>query len=275
MKLFKHILVVSVLILSAFCSCSKVEEGVSAEEFSFSYSISLPEVKSVTADGVAVNKVWYALYNLDGTLATKYAPVEFENGRAKCEVVMMRERSYRIVFVAQYYKDSATPTYPIDEENAVIGIPESPIANSDKMDLFYGVDEVISYNGTPNGSIVLDRVVAMVNFICTDEDWEQARNNGITPTHSSIVLSGVSTQFNLYDGTLGTDKTDLTFARSEIPSEKHVGAAFCLANAKVTATLNLYNSSDETAAPTKTLTVTEVQVEKNKKSNITGNIITE
>ena len=248
---------------------------MSSEEFSFSYSISLPEVKSVTADGAAVNKVWYALYNLDGTLATKYAPVEFENGRAKCEVVMMRERSYRIVFVAQYYKDSATPTYPIDEENAVIGIPESPLANSDKMDLFYGIDEVINYDGTPNGSIVLDRAVAMVNFICTDADWEAAVANNMTPTHSSIVLSGVSTQFNLFSGAAGADKTNLTYARSEIPSAKHVGAVFCLPHGKVTATLNLYNSSDETAAPTKTLTVTEVQVEKNKKSNITGNIITE
>lgn len=249
---------------------------MSAEELSYSYSISLPEVKSVTADGATINKVWFALYNIDNNaLVTKYAPVEFKEGRANCEVVMMRGRSYKIVFVAQYYKDSVTPTYPIDEENATILLPDSPLANSDKMDLFYGIDEVINYDGTPNGSIVLDRAVAMVNFICTDADWEAAVANNMTPTHSSIVLSGVSTQFNLFSGAAGTDKTNLTYARSEIPSAKHVGAVFCLPHGKVTATLNLYNSSDETAAPTKTLTVTEVQVEKNKKSNITGNIITE
>lgn len=273
MKLFKYILMASVLTASVFSSCSKVEAPAQGEALSASYTVSLPETKGVSADGSAVNKVWYALYNEDGTMATKYAPVDFVNGSAKCEVVMMRGHSYKIVFVAQYYKDSATPTYPVDAEAGVLGVPSAPLANTDQMDLFYGTDEVVAYNGAATGNVVLDRVVAMVNFVSSDEDWNNANTQGVVPTHSSIELTSVSTGLNLLTGAPLAGKTNLTFAKSEIPGSKHIGAAYCIAQGEIGATINLYTSADENAAPVKTVSLTEVPVEKNKQTNIVGGII--
>lgn len=275
MKLFKYIAVLSSLAISAFCSCNKVEEVVSGEEISVNYTISLTDTKSVNADGSAINKVWYGLYNTDGTMATNYAPVDFVNGSAKCEVVMMRGHSYKIVFVAQYYKDSATPTYPINGSTATIGVPAAPVANSDQMDLFYGTDDVVAYSGAATGNVVLDRVVAMVNFISSDEDWNNANTQGVVPTHSSIELSGVSAGWDLWLGAPLEEKiaTNLTFAKSEIPGAKHIGAAYCMAQGKIGATIKLYTSADENAAPVKTVELAEVQVETNKKTNIVGGII--
>lgn len=246
---------------------------MSGEEISVNYTISLTDTKSVNADGSAINKVWYGLYNTDGTMATNYAPVDFVNGSAKCEVVMMRGHSYKIVFVAQYYKDSATPTYPIDGSTATIGVPAAPVANSDQMDLFYGTDEVVAYNGAATGNVVLDRVVAMVNFVSSDEDWNNANTQGVVPTHSSIELTGVSTGFNLLTGAALAEKTNLTFAKSEIPGSKHIGAAYCIAQGEIGATINIYTSADANAAPVKTVSLTEVPVEKNKQTNIVGGII--
>ena len=246
---------------------------MSGEEISLSYTISLPETKSANADGSAINKVWYGLYNTDGSMATNYAPVDFVNGSAKCEVVMMRGHSYKIVFVAQYYKDSATPTYPINGQAATIGVPTAAVANSDQMDLFYGTDEVVAYNGIATGNVVLDRVVAMVNFISSDADWNNAVTQGVVPTHSSIELTGVSTGLNLLTGAPLTGKTNLTFAKSEIPGAKHIGAAYCMAQGKIGATIKLYTSADANAAPVKTVELAEVQVETNKKTNIVGGII--
>lgn len=239
-----------------------------------SYTVSLPETKGVNADGSAINKVWYALYNEDGTLATKYAPVDFVDGRAKCEAAVMKGRSYKFVFVAQYYKDGVDPTYPIDAQGAVVSLPAAPVANTDQMDLFYGADEIVANNVTAIGNIVLNRVVAMVNFISSDEDWSSAVANGEVPTHSSITLTGVYPGWNLLSGApVNTTKTDIAFAKSEIPAPKHIGAVYCIAQGEVTATLHLYNSADETATPVRTLTISNVQVEINKKTNIVGGVI--
>lgn len=274
MKLFRNIiLALSVLIIFTFSSCSKVENVAFGEEIPVSYSVALPDTKSVNADGSAINMVWFALYNMDdATLATNYAPVEFRNGSAHCEVVMMRGHSYKIVFVAQHFKNSSTPTYPIDWKSAVVGLPEAPVANSDQMDLFYGVEEVVNYNGTDTGSIMLDRAVAMMNFICNDTDWTNAVSK---PTHSSVTLSGVPKHWNLLSGEFSEQTTELNFAKAEIPAEKHLGAVFCIATGEIAATLKLYNSADDTADPIKTLTIPGVKVERNKKSNIIGTLITE
>ena len=271
MKLFRNIiLALSVLTAFTFESCSKVENVESGEEIPVSYSVSLLDTKSVNADGSAINMVWFALYNMDGTLATNYAPVEFKNGSAHCEVVMMRGRSYKIVFVAQHYKNSSTPTYPVDLQKGLICVPTDPVANTDQMDLFYGTDEIIAYNGNPNDSVVLERVVTMVNFISSDEDWNNAV---VKPTHSSIRLKGVSAGLELFGGRPAAEKKDLFFAKSQIPEDKHLGAVFCIAEGKIDATIDLYTSDDQNALPVKTASYTDIQVETNKKTNIVGGVI--
>lgn len=273
MKIFNNIVVISALIISACCSCSKAEPSVSEEQIPVSYTISLLDTKAVSANGAAINKVWCGLYNPDGTMATNYAPVDFVNGSARCEVVMLRGHSYKLVFLAQYYKDSVTPTYPINPQTATVGLPETLVANSDEYDLFYGVDEIVAYNGTPNGSIALDRVVAMVNFISSDEDWNSAVAQGAVPTHSSIEVTGVSAGFDLLEGKPKADKANLQFAKSEIPEAKHLGAVFCIAEGKIGATINLYTSAEQDATPLKTVALTDVQVEANRKTNIVGGVI--
>lgn len=260
MRLFRHIAQSSILAALFFCSCSKEHNPVQGEEMRISYNVSIPETKApVTADGAAINKVWYALYNTDGTLATKYAPVDFVGGNARCEVVMMSDRSYKIVFVAQHYSDEATSAYPIDAQNALIGIPQSPQANTDKYDLFYGTQDVTA-SSSAAGSIVLDRIVSMVNFTCSDEYW-----NNTQPTSSSVLLSGVAAGWNLLTGKPLAEKTGITFEKAEIPAANHLAAAFCFVNGNISATLNLYGAAD---APIKTLTVQDVLVETNKKTNI-------
>ena len=246
---------------------------MSGEEVSVSYTVSVPDTKAVSDNGASINKVWYALYKENGTMATNYAPVDFVDGSARCEVVMLRGQSYKLVFVAQHYENDATPSYPIDAQNAMIALPETPVANSDKFDLFYGTEDVVAFNGGTTGNIVLDRAVAMVNFISSDEDWAAAQAEGTLPTHSSITLSGVASGWNLLTGAPAPETATLTFAKSAIPAAKHVGAAFFFANGDVNATLNLYTSADASAAPVKTVNVSDVQVATNKKTNIVGGVV--
>ena len=161
----------------------------------------------------------------------------------------------------------------IGAETATIGLPANPEANTNKFDLFYGTQDIANSTGSAAGSIVLDRIVAMVNFISSDEDWSSASAQGVVPTHSSIELTGVSAGFNLREGRPIDTKANLQFAKSQIPEAKHVGAVFCIAEGEIGATIKLYTSDDPTATPVKTVSLTNVQTEINKKTNIVGGIV--
>ena len=234
------------------------------------FSVSMPMTKAVTADGSAINKVWYGLYKTDGTLVSNYQPVEFKNGSANCQVVMMRGQSYKIVFVAQH-DDDDDATYTITPETATISMPAAPVANSDNYDLFYVVKEVNNYNGEKTGEVVLNRGVALVKFNCSDADWQNATALESEPTHSSVTLKGVPTSFNLLSATYGTEAADVTYTKSEIHAEKFVAAAYCFVpDNTITAEINLYKGESLVSS----LSVENVPVESNKQTNISGSIMT-
>ena len=262
MKKLTTILTIAAMVLAA--SCNKAEAPVQEEAMTF--SVSMPMTKAVTADGSAINKVWYGLYKTDGTLVSNYQPVEFKNGSANCQVVMLRGQSYKIVFVAQY-----DATYTITPETATVSMPAAPVANSDNYDLFYVVKEVKNYNGEKTDAVVLNRGVALVKFNCSDADWQNATALESVPTHSSVTLKGVPTSFNLLSATYGTEEADVTYTKSEIPAEKFVAAAYCFdPDNNITAAINLYKGESLVSA----LSVDNVPVESNKQTNISGSIMT-
>ena len=230
------------------------------------FSVSMPATKTVAADGSAINKVWYGLYKTDGTLVTNYQPVDFTNGSASCQVVMMRGQSYKIVFVAQH-----EATYRITHKKAIVSMPAAPVANSDNYDLFYVVKEVNNYNGEKTGEVVLNRGVALVKFNCSDSDWQNATALESVPTHSSVTLKGVPTTFNLLSATYGTEEADVTYTKKEIPAEKFVAAAYCFdPDNTITAEINLYKGESLVSS----LSVDNVPVESNMQTNISGSIMT-
>ena len=233
------------------------------------FSVSMPMTKAVKADGSAINKVWYGLYKTDGTLVSNYQPVEFKNGSANCQVVMMRGQSYKIVFVAQH-----DATYTITPETATVSMPAAPVApvaNSDNYDLFYVVKEVNNYSGEKTDAVVLNRGVALVKFNCSDADWQNATDLESVPTHSSVTLKGVPTSFNLLSATYGTEEAEVTYTKSEIPAAKFVAAAYCFEpDNNITAEINLYKGESLVS----TLSVDNVPVESNKQTNISGSIMT-
>ena len=230
------------------------------------FSVSMPATKAVAADGSAINKVWYGLYKTDGTLVSNYQPVEFKDGSANCQVVMLRGNSYKIVFVAQH-----DATYTITPGTATISMPAAPVANSDNYDLFYVVEEVNNYNGEKTDAVVLNRGVALVKFNCSDADWQNATALESVPTHSSVTLKGVPTSFNLLSATYGTKEADVTYTKSEIPAEKFVAAAYCFdPDNTITAEINLYKGESLVSS----LSVDNVPVESNMQTNISGSIMT-
>lgn len=278
MKTIKTILAAAAALVLA-ASCNKAEMA-SNEEITVNYSISVPVTKAL-GQGAAVNKVWYAVYRTtDGSLLKNYEPVDFTDGKANCQVVMMRGQSYKVLFVAQHY-DGVTGAYTIDPATATLTMPTAAVANSDNYDIFTFVDEVTNYDGTPSDAVILKRRVAQVNFTCNDTDWANAGALGMLPTHSAVTLTSVPQSYSLLSGTPSAATVSVTYTKNARPAgDMNLATVFCFVGASdastdftTDATLSLYTSEDQTEA-VRTLTVDNLPVKSNYKTNVNGNIMT-
>lgn len=277
MNKVKTILIAALALVLA-ASCNKAET-TPTEEIAVNYSVNVPMTKAL-GEGTAVNKVWYAVYRTDGSLLKNYQPVEFKDGKANCQVVMMRGQSYKVLFVAQHY-DGVTGAYTIDPATATLTMPTAAVANSDNYDIFTFVDEVTNYDGTAADAVVLERRVAQVNFTCNDTDWANTEALGMLPTYSAVTLTSVPQSYSLLSGTPSAATVSMTYAKNARPAgDMNLATVFCFVGASdastdftTDATLSLYTSEDQTEA-VRTLTVDNLPVKSNYKTNVNGNIMT-
>ena len=267
----KLTIILSIAAMMLAVSCNKAEAP--AQEEVVTYSVSMPVTKAVNADGSSINKVWYALYKMDGTLVKDYGTVDFTGGNAHCSVVMMRGQSYKIAFVAQHDN-----VYTVSADAKTITMPSAPVANSDDYDLFYKLETVEKYSGVTSDAVALDRAVALVNFYSSKTDWNNVSNLGLLPDGSAVVLKDVPATFDLLTGAPVETTTDVTYSKAAMPGTElvgesvHVAAAYCFAPTtnNIKAGVKLYKGTDLISE----VEVDNVPVGPNKKTNITGSVMT-
>lgn len=273
--MMKRTIIITLALLAAVVlSCNKTET-VSSGEVTVNYTVAAPATKATLGNGAAVNYVWYALYRTDGSLVKEFTLQPFTEGKALCPVTMVRDQSYKVVFVAQHYDVQGsvkTSVYAVDAANATLAMPVSAAANSDNYDLFCFVDEVNDYQGDTDAKPVkLTRKVAQVNYLCTAEDAAAAAALDMTPTASSITLTGVPASYDLLSGQVSDNTVTVTYAKAALTSDPNLlGTAFCLAGDNLATKLELYKGD----VLTTTLDVASVPVGLNKRTNITGAIMT-
>lgn len=271
----RTIIIILALLAAALLSCNKTEK-VASGEVTVNYTVAMPMTKASLGNGEAVNYVWYALYRADGSLVQEFPLQPFAAGKAICPVTMVRDQSYKVVFVAQHYKvdgEAKTPAYAVDAMNAVLQMPLTAEANSDNYDVFCYVEEVIDYQGATGAKpVTLTRKVAQVNYFCTSEDAAAAATLGMTPTASEIVLTGVPESYDIISGQPSVNTVEVTYAKTDLTGDTNLlGTAFCFAGDNLTnAELKLYKDD----VLTTTLDVDNLPVEINKRTNITGAIMT-
>ena len=113
MKNFKHNIIATALLAFSVLSCDKAETPVleQDDQVTVGYSISFDEATKSIGLGESVNYVWCAAYkvikDVNGetyTLGSQPAFVQIVDGKAKCEVDMVRDQAYKVVFIAQHYE---------------------------------------------------------------------------------------------------------------------------------------------------------------------------
>lgn len=282
-----HKLIILVPIIFVAFACQKVHDvqDTADKEVTVNYSVAVADATKALNDGTDANYVWYALYKkgVDDTysLAKVFDIVPLTGGEAVCPVTMIRDQSYKVVFVAQHYdavnagqETVYQPTYIPDAQNHSILMPNVATANSSFYDAFYAVNEVVSYDGNTVDPVTLKRFTAQVNFYPNQSDWDAAASLSMTPSHSSIVVQGLSESFDLLTGTPSVETVEqpVTYTRSLIPGDMHIASFFCFASDVIKVTLDLYTSDN--GASNRTIVVDNVPVKSNMKTNIKGRMMT-
>ena len=233
------------------------------------YNVSSAQTRSV--EEVDANYVWYALYDLNGRLMKDYGIKPIVDGNANCPVEMIKGQSYNVVFVAQHYcpaeNDAMLPSYQIMPSQARVLMPTSAHANSDNYDLFKGMDAVVEYNGQRPEKVVLQRIVAQVNVLAVQDEWNIAKSGGTLPSASEMKLTGVPAAYDLLSGTVADEKITVNYSKTGLMGDDFLlGRAYCLPSDDIDMTIGLYDGDSRISS----LTVHSLDIEENKKINISG-----
>lgn len=272
MKKFRHIAALALAALLALSCAKETQPEGAGEMVTIEYGITVDSPTKALGDGKTANYVWYALYRSNGTLVSECAaPAKIDADRkAICPVTMAKDQDYKVVFLAMHYEvngDIKTPAYAISALNKSVSMPDSALANSDNYDLFYGVDEVVNFQGSQSTNVQLNRIVAQINFELSEETWKTL---AVAPDFkSAITISNAPRTFSLFTGAI-SDNVTASFAKSAIPSEgRKIGTAYCFASAdgeqKVDTSIRLYNADDHEV---KTTSATAVPVAANRQTNL-------
>ena len=271
MKTFTHIALALASLLALSC-VKEAQPEHNEETVTVQYGVTVDTPTKALGDGKTANYVWYALYRADGSLVSECTtPAKIDADRkAICPVTMAKDQDYKVVFLAMYFDvvdENKIPAYSISALDKTIAMPSLAMANSDKFDLFYGVDEVEDFKGAQNTNVTLNRIVAQVNFELSEDAWNTL---GVDLSFmSQIGISGAPVSMNLWDGTL-SEEASMTYAKSTIPAEgRKIGTAYCFASKngdqKVDASISLFNAS---GTEVKTVSASSVPVAANKQTNL-------
>lgn len=274
MKLFKTIALTLASLLAL--SCIKEAQPEHNEELlTVQFGVSVDAPTKGLGDGKTANYVWYALYRSNGTLVSECTtPAKIDaDGKAICPVTMARDQDYKVVFLAMYYEvngDIKTPAYAISALNKSVSMPDPAVANSDNYDLFYGVDEVVNFQGSQSTNVQLNRIVAQINFELGEDAWN---THAVTSAfQSSITISGAPRKFDFFTSEV-SDYGITSFTKSVIPFEaasRKIGTAYCLTptadQLQVEASIRLYEENGTTEV--KAANASSVPVAINKQTNL-------
>ena len=279
MKKFRHIAAFALAALLVLSCAKETQPEGAGEMVTIEYGITVDSPTKALGDGKTANYVWYALYRSNGTLmstCTTPAKIDIATGKAICPVTMVKDQDFKVVFLAMYFDEvngtKKTPAYIIDADNKTVSMPASLQANTDKFDLFYGVDNVVNFQGVQSTNVNLNRVVAQINFELSEEAWDDLGAG--QSLSSQIQVSGAPTSMSLLNGTLDyTESITYTYTQAAIPAEgRKVGTAYCFASStgdqKVDAAITVYKTVYNEEEVVKTVSVTSIPVSSNKKTNL-------
>ncbi len=290
MKKFLFLGALAAMLLGT-ASCSNDMEPAMTDDGMVQFTIELPgNVDSrAIADGMTANKLTVAVYDENGNELSDIRVNKDIPHQTTVQFKLVKGQKYSFAFWAQaegapYTFATATKTVTVNYENAK--------SNDEKRDAFYAYRADLTVTGPMTETIYLYRPFAQLNYGASD--LADAIKAGVNVTKSAVTVKKAATSFNLATG--ATDgEAEVTFTKEILPDAKTVDNVFTPAkltveetqydwmamnyflvpNNKATIETSLQLYEGDATEAVRDITVDNVPVQKNHRTNIVGNLFTE
>ena len=275
-KLFLGLLA-GVAMLFTACQDEEVKAVVDGDT-TVSITAQLPTGVSTRAyaDGTTAKKLTYAIYEKGQTKPLITGNATFIDRKTTVNVRLVNGKTYDMLFWAQ--ADGAPYTFEPTTQKVTVDYTD-PVGQDEKRDAFFKAER-LTVDGTIDKTIQLKRPFAQLNVGA--QDFDVAKTAGFEATQTTVKVDNVYTTLNLLDGTV-EGETSVTYALANLPTEdfpvsltpaaKYMSMDYllvaddkALTNVPFTATNGTHNVER---------LYTNVPVQRNYRTNIYGNILTE
>ncbi len=270
-------------LLLGTASCSSDMEPSMGDDM-VRFTIELPgniDSRAIISDGLTANKLTVAVYDEDGNELPDIRVNKDIPHQTTVEFKLVKGQKYSFAFWAQaedapYSFDTAKKTVNVSYDGAK--------SNDETRDAFYAYRADLTVTGPMSETIYLKRPFCQLNYGASD--YQDAIKAGVNATKSAVTVNHAATSFNLATGATDGD-VEVTFTKEILPNKPATLTVeeqayqwmamnyFLVPNNQGTieTSLKLYEGDAETAV--RDITVPNVPVQKNHRTNIVGNLFTE
>ena len=232
-------------------------------------------------DGTTATNLTYAVYEAGQTtpLIVSTDEVTFSGLTATVNLRLANGKSYDLVFWA----DAADAPYTFNADAQTVSIDYTNVtSNLENRDAFFAHEDALLVNGTVNKTIQLFRPFAQLNIGATD--YAEATKAAFTTASSAVKVNHVANALNIRTGVATGDET-ITFADAAVPADTetfpvagvdadYLAMNYLLVNVDKQL-VDVEFTAKSTQAETITRSYANVPVQRNYRTNIYGNILTE
>ncbi len=269
-------------LLLGTASCSSDMEPSMGDDM-VRFTIELPgNIDSrAIADGSTANKLTVAVYDQDGKELPDIRVNKDIPHQTTVEFKLVKGQKYSFAFWAQaegapYTFDTANKTVNVSYANAK--------SNDEKRDAFYAYRADLTVTGPMSETIYLYRPFCQLNYGASD--YADAIKAGVNATKSAVTVNHAATSFNLATGTTEGD-VEISFTKEILPNNPATLTVeekayqwmamnyFLVPNNQATIETSLQLYEGDATEAVRDITVPNVPVQKNHRTNIVGNLFTE
>ncbi len=277
----------ALLLSTASCADEQFAGDLTGGETTVTFNAQLPAGLQTRAagDGQRATTLSYAVYEQGTTtpVITSEDEVNFVNGHATLSLKLAKGKTYDFLFWADAYgKGDTKNPYTVDFGTQTLTVNyKNALSNDESRDAFFGTKKV-AVKGAVSENITLKRPFAQLNIGTNDMEEAKAAGLNTGDLQSSVTVSGIFKSMNLMSGEVFNSVEDVTFGLNAIPEETFTadGRTFnylalnYLLVSKEKGLVNCKFTYTDGATTDNTLTIDNVPVQRNYRTNIFGSLLT-
>ena len=276
----------ALLLSTSSCADEQFAGDLTGGETTVTFNAQLPAGLQTRAagDGLTANTLSYAVYEQGKAVITSEDEVKFVNGQATLSLKLAKGKTYDFLFWADAYgKGDTKNPYTVDFDTKTLTVNyENALSNDESRDAFFGTANV-TVKGAVSKNIFLKRPFAQLNI--GTNDMEEAKASGLNTEalRSSVRVSGIFKSMNLMSGEVFNRVEDVTFGLNAIPEEtftadgrtfNYLALNYLLVSGEKGLVNCKFSYTDGATTDTKTMTIDNVPVQRNYRTNIFGSLLT-